>query len=142
VNPVQAQPAVGAILVHPDGRVLVVQRGQPPFLGEWTILGGKVRPGEAEDECARREALEETALRVDVLERLAVLRLEGEGFLYQVHEMLCMPKDPSATPIAGDDAAAVRWARLEELEGLGVREDARALFASAVERLRGRGLLW
>jgi 8-oxo-dGTP diphosphatase len=141
VKVIQARPAVGAIIVHPSGRVLLVKRGHAPFLGEWTILGGKVRPGESEAECAVRECREETALDVEVVASLGVVDLEGEGYAYRVHELVCMPRDRDAAPEAGDDAAAVRWARLDELEGLGVRAAAKHWIERGVALLRERGRL-
>src|SRR5271168_4283890 len=56
---------VGAVIVD-AGRVVVIRRGRAPLLGEWSIPGGVVELGETVREAAAREALEETALVVDV----------------------------------------------------------------------------
>jgi len=37
---------VGAVIIN-QGRVLLVKRGSPPMLGQWTIPGGVVELGEA-----------------------------------------------------------------------------------------------
>jgi len=36
---------VGAVIIH-EGRVLLVKRGNPPLLGEWSLPGGVVELGE------------------------------------------------------------------------------------------------
>lgn len=45
-----------------DDRVLLMKRNKQPNLGQWVGPGGKIEPGEAPFECARRELQEETGL--------------------------------------------------------------------------------
>ena len=44
--------------------VLLVRRRKHPYIGYWTGLGGKIEPGESPRECAIREVLEESGLRI------------------------------------------------------------------------------
>ena len=53
-----------------DLKVLLIQRGLPPFEGKWALPGGFVRVNETLDEAARRELEEETGLRKVFLEQL------------------------------------------------------------------------
>jgi len=131
---VSARVAVGAVVVHPDGRVLLVRRARPPLAGAWTLLGGKPEPGEDLADAVAREVREETGLDVDVGPEVAVVTLAREGFVYEVHEFLAVPLDPSSPPVAGDDALEVEWTHAEELEARGVLPDARAVIATALER--------
>src|SRR5512140_3693988 len=57
---------VGAVIVDDGGRVLLVQRGQPPLLGEWSLPGGAVEVGETLAAAIQREVFEETGLVVAV----------------------------------------------------------------------------
>src|SRR5689334_8357925 len=62
---------VGAIIVD-RGRVVLVKRGNPPLVGEWSIPGGVIELGETVREAVVREAQEETGLLVKTAELLGV----------------------------------------------------------------------
>ena len=51
-------------------KVMLIQRGQEPYLGMWALPGGFVRVAETLDEAARRELEEETGLHQVFLEQL------------------------------------------------------------------------
>ena len=58
-------PGVGCGIVFlKDGQILLLQRKNSPEAGAWGIPGGKVDFLETAEEAIRREALEETGLRV------------------------------------------------------------------------------
>lgn len=63
---------VGALIFDGEARILLIERGQEPLLGHWTLPGGLVEPGEKLEEAVRREILEETGLRVEPLEVVTV----------------------------------------------------------------------
>ena len=69
---------VGAVIIghqnrEDQGRVLLIKRGSPPLLGEWSLPGGAVELGETLRTAAEREALEETGLIVKAGEVIEVL---------------------------------------------------------------------
>ena len=53
-------------LIFRGGQVLLVRRGTAPFLGRWSLPGGRVEPGETPEQAVKREVREETGLDVDV----------------------------------------------------------------------------
>jgi 8-oxo-dGTP pyrophosphatase MutT (NUDIX family) len=58
-----------------DGRILLQRKASGRFgEGKWNGVGGKIRPGETPEECAGRETLEETGLRVHNLISHGTLR--------------------------------------------------------------------
>ena len=116
---------VGAVIIEND-RVLLVKRGHPPLLGEWSIPGGVLEVGEMLRDAAVREAREETGLAVETGELLGVFdRVLREGerirYHYVLIDFLC--RRISGEPCCGTDADEVRWFGLQELEPLKLAPD-------------------
>jgi len=109
---------VGAVIIH-NRRVLLVKRGAPPLLGEWSIPGGMVEIGETLRAAAEREAREETGLIVQASEVLEVLDriIPGENGRTQYHYVLIdfLCRVTGGELQAGGDAADAAWVSEEEL---------------------------
>jgi 8-oxo-dGTP diphosphatase len=109
---------VGAVIVQ-QGRVLLIKRGSPPLLGEWSLPGGAVELGETLRAAAEREAREETGLIVkagevlEVLDRIVPGRGGAPEYHYVLIDFLCAVEGGKLC--AGGDAADVRWAEESEL---------------------------
>jgi ADP-ribose pyrophosphatase YjhB (NUDIX family) len=108
-----ANPGVGAAVVVRDagGRVLMVQRQHHQFgAGKWCLPCGYVEWGEDVREAARREALEEAGVAVEIGEVVQVTTNFHEPEKPTVGVWFSATLlDPAAVPVAGDDAAAVGW---------------------------------
>jgi ADP-ribose pyrophosphatase YjhB (NUDIX family) len=119
------RPVVGVgVVVWRDGRVLLVRRGRPPRLGQWSLPGGAQRLGETVEAAARREVAEETGLALDRLELLTVVDLvehDPSGAVRYHYTLVDMVAAAApGEPRAGDDAAAVAWFAPDELGALGL----------------------
>jgi len=109
---------VGAVIVD-HGCVLLVKRGSPPLLGEWSLPGGVVELGETLRAAAEREAREETGLMVqagevlEVLDRIVPGKDAAPQYHYVLIDFLCTVKGGDLR--AGGDAADACWAGESEL---------------------------
>jgi len=129
---------VGAVIVE-NHRVLLIRRGQPPLLGEWSLPGGVLECGESLREAVAREAREETALLVETAEMLGVYERvirDDQGrtrYHYVLLDFLCRPL--SGDLKAGSDAAEVRWFTKEELPALNLAYDANDVVLKGLARI-------
>ena len=128
---------VGAVIVR-DNRVLLIRRGQPPLLGEWSLPGGVLECGETLREAANREAREETGLVVDVGEMLGVYEriIRSDDARVRYHYVLI---DFVCRPVAGElkagsDAAEAAWFSREELPALKLAHDANDVVLKGLAR--------
>src|SRR4029077_7931167 len=62
--PADRVPCGGAIIPDGGGRLLLIKRGHEPGKGLWSIPGGRVEPGETDEQAVIREVREETGLVV------------------------------------------------------------------------------
>ena len=127
---------VGGVVVR-DGRALLVRRGKPPLYGRWTVPGGTVELGETLEEAVVREMEEETGLRVEPLEVLAVFdRIDRDGervaYHYVIVDYLCRWRSGEAR--AASDALDVAWATPEDLARYELPEKALEVVRDALER--------
>lgn len=106
-----------AVLVQRAGSVLLVQRANSPFQGQWTLPAGFVDAGEDPQAAAVRECLEETGLVVEISALIGIVsgREHPRGSdLTIFYRAEC----PFGEPLAGDDAAAAAWFKPENLPEL------------------------
>lgn len=89
---------------------MMVKRQFPPFEGSLALPGGHVDSGETFREAAVREALEETGLGVSGVVQLGVYDAPDRDPRGRVVSVAFMARHlGGAVPVAGDDAAEVRW---------------------------------
>src|SRR5579863_3038824 len=137
--PDQPLVGVGAIIIEGD-RVLLIKRGHPPLLGEWSIPGGVLEVGETLREAAVREALEETGLEVETSDLLGVydrvLRDADERTLYHyvLIDFLCIRIAGEAKP--SGDAQDVGWFTYEEAVGLHLADDTLDVIGKGFEKTK------
>jgi 8-oxo-dGTP diphosphatase len=116
---------VGAIVVDGD-RVLLVERGQEPLKGIWSLPGGVVEAGERLEEAVRREALEETGLEVAPVSIAAVferIMRDASGrteYHYVLIDYLCEVTGGELR--AASDARRAEWVPRERLASYEITE--------------------
>ena len=55
---------VGAVIKDRGNRLLLIKRGHEPGAGLWSLPGGRIEPGETDQQALVREVREETGLAV------------------------------------------------------------------------------
>ena len=133
-----SRPVLGAaaVVIH-DGRVVLIRRGQGAVSGGVVDPGGAVELGESVEEALRREVREETGLEIAVgaLPRgVRARRADADGAV-RFHFVVL---DYAATAIggtlrAGDDAADVALAALDDLDRYALADTVRRVIASALQ---------
>ncbi len=106
---------VAGILFHADGSLLMVQRGQEPARGRWSIPGGLVEVGERMETAVARELHEETGLLIEPLQLVELVeRIHPDPaspdrirYHYVLADFLCRITGGSLA--AASDADDVRW---------------------------------
>ncbi|WP_353941688.1 NUDIX domain-containing protein [Streptomyces sp. HUAS MG91] len=136
-----------AVFTLRSGRlhILLVERGQEPYAGQWALPGGFLEPDEAAEEAARRELAEETGL-ADVaglhLEQLRTYSEPGRDPRMRVVSVAfaaLVPDAPQAQ--GGGDAARAAWLPYEEGAGGAygpLAFDHDRILADAHERIGGK----
>ncbi|MGY1807294.1 NUDIX hydrolase [Blastococcus sp. SYSU D00669] len=118
-GPVPRVPCVGAVVRDGAGRLLLIRRGQEPSRGLWSLPGGRVEPGETAEQAVVREVREETGLDVRAGAVVGRILIPAGAVDYDVVDLVCTPLDPTAVPVAGDDADDARFVAPADLAGLG-----------------------
>lgn len=120
-RPDRPQVGVGVVVWRGD-RVLLIKRATPPQAGHWSLPGGRQELGETLFETARREAFEEAGVEVRpraVLTAVDAIHKDEEGGIawhYTIVDVVADWVGGDGEP--GDDASAVMWATLDEVDRL------------------------
>jgi 8-oxo-dGTP diphosphatase len=130
-------PAAGVICLR-GGEVLLIRRGTPPRLGEWSLPGGRVEWGESAAACALRELREETGAEAELLGLVDVIdgQFRLEGAEPERHYILIdyAARWLSGEPVAGDDAAEARFFPIEQALALVEWSETKRVILETVER--------
>ena len=129
---------VGALIIE-DGRILLVERGNPPLMGYWSLPGGGVETGERLEEAIRREVREETGLEIEVLDLLEIferIMADAEGrieYHYVLIDYICRPTGGDLC--AATDASRCEWFREDELASLKITAGTVTVIEKAFRRV-------
>jgi ADP-ribose pyrophosphatase YjhB (NUDIX family) len=108
-NPV---PAVEAVCLDPQGRVLLGRRALDPGAGLWDLPGGFLHENEHPLDALRREIREETALEIEPTKFLGHWLEPYDG---RIVLSLAWTVRTTGEARAGDDLVEVRWFEPSEL---------------------------
>lgn len=149
--PTEPRVGVGVVVLRElspgNPETLLIRRAKAPNKGDWCFPGGSLELGETLVQCAVRETLEETGLRLrcrlpqaehgqpnarhpPLSPDLAypssfiagdAITYDDAGalaFHYAIVNVAGVPENPEAAVVPGDDAADARWFPVTDLRGL------------------------
>lgn len=101
--------------------LLLIERGHPPFAGQWALPGGFVDLDESIEAAAARELREETAITDKPLRQLKAFgnaQRDPRGYTVTIVFGLQLNPDSPQKIIAGDDARHAKWFPINKLPAL------------------------
>ncbi len=126
-------PAAGVVCFRGD-EVLLIRRGAPPRLGEWSLPGGRIEFGERARDAALRELQEETGCEGEIVGLIDVV----DGLIEDRHYVLIdyAVSWTGGEPEAGDDAREARFVTPAELATLGMWSETLRIIEAARALMR------
>jgi 8-oxo-dGTP diphosphatase len=125
------------VIFDEKGRVLLIQRGNPPFKNAYALPGGFVEIGETVEDACRREVLEEVGIKVGDLRLIGVYSnpaRDPRGHTVSIAFLTALPR--ASAPKAGSDAKSVEW--VEDWRDLTLAFDHARILADAEALAGGR----
>ena len=93
-------------------QILACQRGYGKWQGWWEFPGGKIEPGETDEQALRREILEEMETEIDILRFYDTINYRYDDYLMTLHLYLCHMRGGS---FVLHDHSEARWLSHERL---------------------------
>lgn len=117
-------------------QVLLIERGIPPFQGQWALPGGFVLERETLEAAARRELEEETGIRDVYLEQLYTFGDPDRDPRGRTIAIAYYALTPPTEPRAATDAAKAAWHPAAHLPKLAF--DHAKILKAGLQRLRAK----
>ena len=118
------RPAVAVDLIvirieDARSKLLLIERKNEPFAGDWALPGGFLDEGETLETAAARELLEETGTNATRLEQFKAYSTVDRDPRTRVISVIFVAEIlASDTATAGDDASKAQWFDIENLPNL------------------------
>lgn len=106
---------VVAAIIHRDGKVFATQRGYGEWKDFWEFPGGKMEPGESQEEALKREIREELATEIEVGHRICTIEHDYPAFHLTMHCYLCRTVSGELNLLEHE---AARWMEIDRIDSL------------------------
>jgi ADP-ribose pyrophosphatase YjhB (NUDIX family) len=131
---------VGAVIWNAADDIVLIRRGQPPRMGEWSIPGGKLEWGESIREALAREVREETGLTVEIVGLIdvvdSVTRNEADVVLRHYVLIDFTARAIGGTLSAASDAADARWVPYAALDEYALWQETRRIIEASARAMK------
>lgn len=125
----------------PQVQVLLVQREQPPYAGQWALPGGFVGADQSLAEAAQFKLADKTGIAVDAahLEQLASFGDPARDPRMRVISVawLALVADPQ-DPVAGTESSDAAWMDVAKVGSLDLAFDHGSIVEAGLDRARNR----
>lgn len=101
--------SVDAILFDASGRLLLIRRKFPPYVGQFALPGGFVDYGETVEDAVRRELKEETGIDADIDKLVGVFSDPGRDPRRHNVSVAFLMQAEAQQPEGGDDAESAEF---------------------------------
>ena len=129
---------VGAVVFR-GNEVLLIRRGKPPRMGDWSLPGGMQEIGETVFEAAVREVQEETGVTIcdialiDVVDSITLDDDARVQFHYTLIDVVA--KWRSGEPVGGSDAMHAEFVSLDDVSKMVLWRETHRIIAKARDML-------
>ena len=107
---------VVAAIIRDGDMIFATQRGYGEWKDYWEFPGGKIEPGESEEEALRREIMEELDTEIVVGEKITTIEYDYPKFHLTMECFFAEVKEGS---LVLKEHEAAKWLRKEELDSVG-----------------------
>lgn len=98
-------------------KVLLIQRGNHPYIGDWALPGGFINIDESAEDAVSRELKEETGLEANYLEQVYTMSAPSRDPRMRVISIAYMALTRITSVRAGDDASRAVWCDIKLNKG-------------------------
>lgn len=123
IEGVEMKESVSSAVVM-DGRVLMLKRPESShsFPGVWSLVAGRIEPGESPEDAARREIREETAIEVgSPAASLDPVYVREGRILWKVHPFAFSVS--GVEPVLNEENEGFQWVLPEDIHGVETVKD-------------------
>ncbi len=108
---------VVAAIIHQNNKILATQRGYGDYKGMWEFPGGKMEPGETEEQAIVREIREELSVDILVEKKVCTVEYDYPEFHLVMHCFWCsirsgvleLKEHQSARWLSASEWGSVEW---------------------------------
>jgi len=110
---------VDAILISPDRKILLIERGREPYKGQWALPGGFIDMDEELETACIRELEEETGIRLEALRQFKAYGGVNRDPRHRTISIIFYAfTDNELIARAGDDASKAQWFSINQIPEL------------------------
>ncbi len=109
-------PAAAIVLIK-EGKVLLSRRAIEPRKGKWDVIGGFIEAGETPIDAAKRETLEESNLKIEILDQIGLYmdKYKYNGDFLDVMLIYFVAKIIGGKEQPADDVSELKWFDINNL---------------------------